>query len=70
MPDGLARQIDDGPTIYIDAHRDEQVAILTRAGHTPTQIARVLETSRQTIARAVARNAAAGPVKRVRRNAA
>jgi hypothetical protein len=69
-PAGLAWEVQPGATIHLDADRDEQVAILTRAGHGPTEIARQLGVSRQTVARAVARNQAAGPLKRIRRSAA
>jgi hypothetical protein len=70
-PAGLTYQpLGDGPTIGVDMHRDDQVAILTRAGLTATQIATQLGCSRKTIVRAIARNAAERPNKRIRRNAA
>lgn len=70
-PHGLTYQpLGDGPAIDVDMHRDDQVAILTRAGLTPTQIASQLGCSRQTIVRCVARNAAERPGKRIRRSAA
>lgn len=70
-PAGLTYQpLGDGPAIDVDMHRDDQVAILTRAGLTPTQIASQLGCSRKTIVRAVTRNTTERPGKRIRRSAA